>query len=128
MKIEHIAVFSPDIRKLRDFYVKYFEAKSNSGYRNEKTAFTSYFLEFDEGARLEIMNKPAIKDLKDYNREYYGYAHIAIRVDSKQRVIDLTNKLKQDGYKIVGNPRTTGDGYFESVILDPDCNRVEITC
>ena len=86
----------------------------------------SYFLSFDDGARLEIMNKLEMTDLpKDLVRT--GYAHIAFSVGSKEKVDALTAQLKSDGYEIVSEPRTTGDGYYESCIVAREGNQSEIT-
>ena len=128
MKIEHVAIWSTDIEKLRNFYVTYFGAVANDRYQNNKTGFTSYFLTFKEGARLEIMHKKTILPVEQQNEDYLGYAHLAMNVGTKSEVTRLTNQLREDGYHIAGEPRTTGDGYFESVILDPDGNQIEITC
>jgi len=54
-------------------------------------------------------------------------AHLAISVGSKEKVDELTEKLRADGYTVAGNPRLTGDGYYESVVFDPEGNRIEIT-
>lgn len=106
--------------------MKYLGAKSNEGYHNPKTNFRSYFLSFDEGARLEIMNKPEMPDQpKDLART--GYAHIAFSVGSKEKVDALTARLKEDGYEVVSGPRTTGDGYYESCIVAIEGNQIEIT-
>jgi lactoylglutathione lyase len=59
--------------------------------------------------------------------EYMGIIHFAISVGSKEKVDSLTHQLRSDGYQIIGEPRTTGDGYYESVVLDPEKNRIEIT-
>ncbi len=128
MKIEHIAIWSEDIEKLKKFYISYFEATSNDGYINNKTGFKSYFLTFNEGARLEIMQIEKIKKIKDLTNQYLGYCHMAICVDTTFEVKKITEKLKKDGYQVLSEPRITGDGYFESVILDPEGNHVEITC
>lgn len=127
MKIEHIAIWSLDLKRLRDFYVKYFEAVSNEIYENEITGFKSYFLVFKEGSRLEIMYKDDILAHEQSDHPYRGYAHLAISVGTKNEVIRLTNLLREDGYNIIGEPRTTGDGYFESVVSDPDGNQIEIS-
>lgn len=128
MKIEHIAIYVKDLEKSRLFYEKYFNAKSNEKYRNPKTQFESYFLTFSEGARLEIMKLPSINtDSNNAHSNFIGLAHFSMSVGSKENVVSLTEKLRQDGYNIFGEPRTTGDGYFESVILDSDGNKIEIT-
>ena len=115
MKIEHIALYVNNLENARDFFVKYLEADSNEGYHNPKTNFRSYFLSFEDGARIEIMNKPEMPDLpKDPVRT--GYAHIAFSVGSKEKVDGLTAWLKADGYEVLSGPGTTGDGYYESCI------------
>lgn len=127
MKIEHIALWSKDIEKLKSFYEKYFGAKSNTKYTNEKKGFQSYFLLFDGGSRIEIMQKPGLLFHKDDAQNTIGYVHLAISVGEMQDVVDLTKRLEKDDYEIASYPRYTGDGYFESVVLDPDGNLVEIT-
>ena len=126
MRIEHIAMYVNDLEEARDFFVKYFNAIANDGYHNKTTDFRSYFLSFDDGARLEIMKKPVMEDsVKDLNRT--GYIHIAFSVGSKEGVDTLTEKLKNDGYDVISGPRTTGDGYYESCIIGIEGNQIEIT-
>lgn len=126
MKIEHVALYVNNLENARDFFVKYLDAKSNEGYHNPNTNFSSYFLSFDEGARIEIMNKPDVPDLpKDPVRT--GYAHIAFSVGSKEKVDELTAKLRADGYEVLSGPRVTGDGYYESCIVAVEQNQIEIT-
>lgn len=126
MKIEHVAMYVKDLEKAKDFFVKYFEAKANNGYYNVKTGFRSYFLNFEDGARLEIMNKPQIAD-GEKEPAKAGYIHIAFRTGSKERVDMLTEKMRADGYEVISGPRTTGDGYYESCILGIEGNQIEIT-
>ena len=126
MKIEHLALYVNDLENVRDFFVKYFGAQSNEGYHNLGTDFRSYFLSFEDGARLEIMTKPDLTDSGDcLNR--YGYAHIAFSVGSREAVDELTAQLASDGYPVYSGPRTTGDGYYESCILAIEGNLIEIT-
>ena len=126
MRIEHIALYVNDLESARRFFVKHFGATSNDGYHNPQTDFRSYFLSFDSGARLEIMNKPKMSDLpKEIN--HTGYAHIAFSVGSKEKVDILTAELKADGYEVISGPRTTGDGYYESCIIALEDNQIEIT-
>ncbi len=126
MKIEHVALYVNDLENAKDFFMKYFNVKSNSGYHNKKTDFRSYFLTFDDGARLEIMNKPNMSD-KDKYLSRTGYIHIAISVGSKEVVDILTSRLKNDGYEVASEPRMTGDGYYESCIIAFEGNQIEIT-
>lgn len=126
MRIEHIAMYVNDLEATRDFFVKYFNATSNNGYHNKTTNFRSYFLSFDDGARLEIMNKPQMEDVeKTLTRT--GYIHIAFSLGSKVAVNELTGKLRDDGYAVISGPRTTGDGYYESCIVGIEGNQIEIT-
>lgn len=126
MKIEHIAMYVNKLEAARDFFVRFLGGVSNDGYHNKKTGFRSYFISFDDGARLEIMNKPdLLDDVKNLNRT--GYAHIAFSVGSKEAVDDLTQKISDAGYSIISGPRTTGDGYYESCIVAIEGNQIEIT-
>ena len=126
MKIEHVALYVNNLENARDFFVKYLDAKSNEGYHNPNTNFSSYFLSFDEGARIEIMNKPEVPDLPK-NPARTVYAHIAFSVGSKEKVDELTAKLRADGYEVLSGPRVTGDGYYESCIVAVEQNQIEIT-
>ncbi|WP_347216634.1 VOC family protein [Chryseobacterium sp.] len=127
MKIEHIAVWVKDIEKSRTFYQKYFGAISNEKYCNPVKNFESYFLSFENGCRLEIMTKPALRENENsYESQQFGIIHFAFSAESKEKVNELTEILRKDGYTIAGEPRITGDGYYESVILDPENNIIEI--
>ena len=126
MHIEHIAMYVNDLEKTKEFFIKYFNATSNEGYHNKTTDFRSYFLTFDDGARLEIMNKPDMADTEKAASRT-GYVHIAFSLGSKQAVDTLTEKLRADGYLVISGPRTTGDGYYESCIIGIEGNQIEIT-
>lgn len=126
MRIEHIAMYVNDLEKTKEFFVKYFNATSNEGYHNKTTDFRSYFLSFDDGARIEIMNKPQMMDdEKELNRT--GYIHIAFSLGSKEAVDAFSEKMKKDGYNVISGPRTTGDGYYESCIIGIEGNQIEVT-
>ena len=126
MKIEHVAMYVNDLEGAKNFFVKYFGGKSNDGYHNTKTGFRSYFITFEDGARLEIMNKPKMcGDNKNFDRT--GYAHIAFSLGSKEAVDSLTEELKSAGYEVVSGPRTTGDGYYESCLIAIEGNQIELT-
>jgi lactoylglutathione lyase len=126
MKIDHIALYSTDIERLKAFYEHYFHAKAGEKYINPKKQFQSYFLSFSEGGRVEIMQKTGIPE-RAQEEETMGLTHFAIAVGDKEKVDALTAQLRANGHKVIGEPRTTGDGYYESVVLDPDGNRIEIT-
>ena len=126
MRIEHIAMYVKDLDAARDFFVRYFNAKSNEGYHNKTTNFRSYFLSFDDSSRLEIMNKPIMED-SEKTLVRTGYVHIAFSLGSKEAVDTLTDVLKHDGYDVISGPRTTGDGYYESCIIGIEGNQIEIT-
>lgn len=126
MYIEHIAMYVKDLEAVKDFFVTYFHALPNKGYHNKTTDFRSYFLSFDNGARLELMKKPEMQD-KEKTLERTGYIHIAFRLGSKETVDALTERMKKDGYDVVSGPRRTGDGYYESCIIGIEGNQIEIT-
>ena len=126
MKIEHIAMYVNDLEAAKEFFIRYFGASSNDGYHNKKTDFRSYFLTFDDGARLEIMNKPVMED-PEKTLTRTGFIHIAFSVGSREKVDELTAQMKADGYEVVSGPRTTGDGYYESCVVAIEGNQIEIT-
>lgn len=126
MKIEHVAMYVNDLEKAKKFFTQYLGAVSSEEYHNTKTDFRSYFLSFDTGARLEIMNRPEMEDSgKTLNRT--GFIHIAFSVGSKEKVNELTERLKEDGYEVISGPRTTGDGYYESCVIGIEGNQIELT-
>ena len=126
MNIEHIALYVNDLEAARIFFVTWLNGRSNDGYHNKTTDFRSYFITFDDGSRLEIMTKPGLADLnKPLNRT--GYVHIAFSVGNKEKVDELTEKLRSAGYEVVSDPRTTGDGYYESCVVAIEGNQIEIT-
>lgn len=126
MRIEHTAMYVNDLEKTKNFFIKYFDAVSNEMYHNQRTGFRSYFLSFEDGARLEIMSRPDTVDAeKTLTRT--GLVHIAFSVGSKDAVDALTLRLKNDDYPVISGPRTTGDDYYESCILDLEGNQIEIT-
>ena len=128
MHIEHVAMWSRDIERLKDFYVTYFGARAGERYERPAQQYASYFLVFDEGARLELMQMPSIPaSQNDPEEQFTGLIHLALSVGTELAVDALTERLGHDGYRVVSPPRRTGDGYYESVVFDPDDNRIEIT-
>ena len=126
MKIEHVAIYVKDLEAARAFFMKYFDAVSNEVYHNEKTGFRSYFLNFEGGSRLELMSSPEMDDQKKALKRT-GYIHMAFSVGSEARVDELTARMKADGFEVISGPRRTGDGYYESCVLDMEGNQIEIT-
>lgn len=130
MTLEHVAIWTDQLEALKAYYVKYFGAIPNEKYVNEKKQFHSYFLRFKSGARLEIMSMPNIPDNKNdtIQAQYKGIIHLAFGVDSIEEVDAKAKQFRADGYPILSGPRKTGDGYYEFETLDPDNNRLEVTC
>jgi lactoylglutathione lyase len=128
MKIDHVAIWTADLERLKSFYQTYFHTSAGNKYANPLKRFESYFLFFPDGGRLELMAKPDVPLTKnDPEAQFSGFIHLAISVGSAEAVDELTARLRKDGYKILDGPRRTGDGYYESSVLDPDNNRLEIT-
>lgn len=126
MRIEHVAIWTQDLERLVAFYACYFGAVAGPKYVNSRTGFESYFLTFDSGARLELMRSPA-GNTGMLGEPRFGFAHLAVSVGTEGEVDRLTEQFRREGVPVVDGPRRTGDGYYESVILDPDGNRIEIT-
>ena len=127
MRIDHAALWTDDLERASAFYEEFFEARSSARYRNERTGFESTFVAFADGARLELMQKPGIGTRPGAGEETLGYAHLALSLGSEAAVDALTGRLAAAGRVVVDGPRRTGDGYYESVVLDPDGNRIELT-
>lgn len=127
MSIDHLAIWVKDLKKMKQFYLRLFEVNANEKYHNAKKQFSSYFLSLGSSARIELMHRPDISDLLKKSGEQLGLAHLAISVGGKEQVDALTEQIRENGYPVIGEPRTTGDGYYESVVADPEGNRIEIT-
>jgi lactoylglutathione lyase len=125
MKIEHIAIYVSDLEKSRDFYCRYFHGKATEKYQNPTKRFSSYFIHFDDGCRLELMHQ-SFRSGKNV-KENLGIHHFAFSAGSVEKVNELTEILRLEKFNIISEPRVTGDGYYESIVLDPDGNLVEIS-
>ena len=128
MIVNHIALWVKDLNGMRDFYVQHFHGTAGELYFNSVKEFRSYFITFKEGVRLELMTQPDIRFSADREtKEFMGYCHMAFSLGSEEAVDCMTDKLNQAGFTIIDGPRLTGDGYYESVFLDPENNRIELT-
>jgi lactoylglutathione lyase len=125
MHIEHIAIWTRDLERLKDFYSRHFGCGVSERYDNVKKQFSSYFLSFEDGAGLEIMTRHDVQEAVE--REVLGLAHFALEVGTKEDVDQLTARLEKAGVTVFSWPRLTGDGCYESVVLDPDHNKIELT-
>ena len=127
MRIDHIALWTNDIERCQLFYASYFGARAGARYVNPQKGFESCFLSFADGARIEVMRTTLLAPVVvEAGAQRMGLTHIAISLGSERLVDELTRRLREDGYPVLDGPRRTGDGYYESVVLDPDGNRVEI--
>ena len=150
MRIDHAALFCRDLEQMRQFFIDYFDARSNEQYHNPRTGLRTYILTFTEGStRLELMQRteqrepssslewpsrdgrrqsqrPDIQDA-DPSQPTIGYVHLSFAVGSRKGVDLLTRRLAADGYTVTSDPRTTGDGYYESSILGPEGIQIEVT-
>ena len=128
MRIDHVALWTNDLERCKRFYVSYFGAIAGSGYINPAKGFASCFLSFTDGARIEVMTTTTLTPVVvEPGAQRMGLTHLALSLGSEDLVDELTQRLKNDGYPVLDGPRRTGDGYYESVVLDPDGNRIEIT-
>lgn len=128
IQIEHVAMWTDDIEGLAGFYAAYFGATAGPAYLNPSKGYESRFLAFPGGARLELMKTAVMDPVRSApGAQRMGLTHLAFSVGSEAEVDALTSRLEQDGSPVLDGPRRTGDGYYESVVLDPDGNRIEIT-
>ena len=129
MTLEHVAIWTNQLERLKDYYIKYFQATPNDKYTNGIKDFHSYFLSFASGARLELMSMPGIpvNENDTIQKQHMGIIHLAFGVDTIQEVEEKARQLQTDGFPILSGPRKTGDGYYEFETLDPDNNRIEVT-
>lgn len=126
MRIDHIAVYVSDLESAKEFFIKYFDAVSNRMYHNPSTGFRSYFLSFDNGCRIELMNRPEVHETA-FDEYRHGFSHLSFSAGSKKDVDRLTERLKTDGYDVLSGPRITGDGYYESCVKCFEKIIIEIT-
>jgi lactoylglutathione lyase len=129
MQLEHFAIWTSQLDVLKDFYEKYFGGRAGAKYVDSTGRFSSYFITFPTGAKLEIMQLPEVQP-RQHDQRYpvSGYTHMAFRVNTPDEVKILTQLLCQDGFKLEKPLQWTADGFYESAVFDPDQNIVEITC
>ena len=128
IKIEHIAMWVRDLHTFCPFYERNFGASVGPLYENQTKGFRSRFLSFSSGARIEAMSTTTLSPvLLPDGAQRMGLTHLAISLGSEAAVDKLTAGLKARGVTVLDGPRRTGDGYYESVILDPEGNRIELT-
>jgi lactoylglutathione lyase len=128
MTLEHVAIWTNQLEELKDFYSKFFGGTPNEKYTNPTTGFESYFLTFQSGARLELMQKSGIPENRnDSVAQYQGIIHLAFGVKTMKEVDEKAEEFRQAAFSILKGPRKTGDGYYEFETLDPDNNRLEIS-
>lgn len=125
VKLEHLALYVQDLEAMKDFYVRYFGASANQKYHNPRTGLQTYFLSFDDGARLEIMQRPGVNP-RASGEHFLGYVHLAFTPGSAEAVDKLTRTLQAAGCPLLNGPRVTGDGYYESLLADPEGNLIEL--
>jgi lactoylglutathione lyase len=129
MIIDHVAIWTTKLELLKDYYVKYFDGTSNEKYTNKVTGFESYFITFNTGSRIELMQKPGILNnhLDLLENQHLGFTHLSFGVENMNMVVEKARELKKAGFKILSGPRITGDGYYEFETIDPENNRIEVS-
>ncbi len=129
MTLEHVAIWTFQLEKLKDFYVTWFGGTANTKYVNPVKGFESYFISFESGARLELMQREDIPENKNnsVHVQYRGIIHIAFGVNTMTEVDQKAKELQAAGFPVLSGPRKTGDGYYEFETLDPDNNRIEVS-
>jgi lactoylglutathione lyase len=126
--IEHVALWVRDLDAFCAFYREHFGATVGERYDNPAKGFASRFLRFSSGARIEAMVTTLLAPVPyGPGVQRMGLTHLAIALGSEGDVDALTRRLRERGVTVVEGPRRTGDGYYESVVLDPEGNRIELT-
>lgn len=127
VNLEHVALWTRDLTAAHGFYTAFFGAEAGPVYANASTGFRSYFLTFPRGSRLELMQMPGIAPRgDDATTQRIGIAHLAFDAGSPAAVDALMARLQAHGCAVESAARTTGDGYYEGTVFDPDGNRIEI--
>ena len=129
MTLEHAAIWVRDLEGMKDFYCRWFGGVANCRYVNPVKQFSSYFIQFPGGARLELMQRPGIpENVNDtVQAQHLGLIHLAFGVATTAEVDQFAEKLLAERIPVLSGPRVTGDGYYELEMLDPENNRIEIT-
>ncbi len=127
IKVHHIAIWCRDLEQMRLFYCQYFGFMQGEKYSSKTHPFTSYFLHHpgQESCMIELMHDPGM--VHSNSEAATGIAHLAFSTGSEENVRKVTEQLRKDGHTVVIEPRRTGDGYYESQVLDPEGNRIELT-
>ncbi|MGI6110407.1 MAG: VOC family protein [Eubacteriaceae bacterium] len=125
MRIDHISMFATRPEEVKAFYVKYFGATPSKEFIDTESGLPSYYLTFDDGSRVEILNRPEITRMAK-NHIDLGYIRVSYMLDSREEVDKLANRLQSDGYAIIQQPKETPDGFYDCVVLDPDDNQIVI--
>ena len=125
MKIAHIALWTRQLEQQARFWVSFFDGEINEKYCSQTNpGFESFFVKIGDNIAIELMTKPGLVALTADNN-HTGWVHLAIRVGGAENVDRLAKRADAQGI-LVSPPRTTGDGYYEAVIKDPDGNLIEI--
>lgn len=126
--IAHVALWTRDLEELAAFYAEALDARVGERYEHPAHGFASRFLTFDGGPSLELMQTSQL-DLvaAPPGAQRQGITHLAFALGSPEAVDALTARLAAQGRPVLDGPRRTGDGYYESTVLDPEGNRLELT-
>ncbi|SWT26579.1 Lactoylglutathione lyase [Klebsiella pneumoniae] len=125
MKIAHFALWTQQLDVQARFWVDFFAASINEKYLSQTNpGFASYFVTIDDEVVIELMTKPGLQQASADNN-HIGWAHLALSVGGAEQVDAIAQRAGAAGI-LISPPRTTGDGYYEAVIADPDGNLIEI--
>jgi lactoylglutathione lyase len=125
-QIEHIALVTSDLERLSAFYGQ-LGAVASPPSTDLNTGLRTCVLDFF-GIRLEVFERRGGGEGVTDDEGSPGLLHLGFALESADAVDELTSVIAAAGYRVVQPPRRAGElGRYESVVLDPDGNRLKLT-
>jgi lactoylglutathione lyase len=125
-QIEHIALATTDVERLCGFYQQ-LGAMASPVFADPDTGLRSCVLDFC-GVRLELFERPGRHEGAVGDALAPGLMHIGFALGSADAVDELSRVIATAGHRVLERPHRTGElGRYESVVLDPDGNRLKLT-
>ncbi len=125
MKMDHVAIVTGNAETMKEFYEMNFKTERTIRWTDGTVLL--YFIEFSNGVKLELEQRDNPVHVERDVENTYGLAHLAIQVDTKEELEEITERMKKNGVPMRSGPTAYGEDFYESSFWDPDGNIVEIT-